>query len=152
MSFILNYFTESGDKVLSNFNYGFIAGVVVFFVLAIFTRLIFFVFFSNPNRCPGITIRAEKGKIFFSAGAIADIVRIASSSFTNVRLDKIYLIKEKDILSIDITTTIINREDPLTGTMEMLQAKILDTMSERLGISSVKSVNISVKKIPSATD
>ncbi len=146
------FFIESPSESLSNFNMGFVAGVLVFFVLALLTRLIFFLFFSNMNRSSGITINALKGKIFISSGAVSDIVKISASAFHEVRIEKIFLMKEKELLYIDIFISIMNSKDPLTGVIELLQNRVLETLNERLGINSVRTVNVKVKKVVSSIE
>ncbi len=149
---LYKFFLESQSEAFYNFKMGFMGGVLVFFVLAILTRIIFLFYVSRLNLCKGISIKGANGKIFISASAVADLVRLSSSSFNEIRIEKIALINDKDFLSIDLQISIMNGKDPLTMILESLQAKILETLSDRLGVNSVKSVNIKVKKVVSAVE
>lgn len=142
----------ASNQSLYNFKIGFLAGVIVFFLLAILTRLIIFFFISNKNRCDGISISSLKGKIFVSASAISDLVRIAASSFGEIKIEKIALKKNNETLYLDIAISIISGKDPISGVIEMLQAKILDTLNDRLSVNSLRSVNVKVQKIVSSIE
>lgn len=147
MDSFARYLIESHNAEMQNFNLGFIAGVVVFLVLALIVRLIIMIIISNSKKSPGVKIKITNGNIFISSTAISDLVQLTAETFANIEIEKVNLLKDKNSLYIDLKIILGNKDEPFTGTAELLQSKILESLKDRFGIDAIREINVYIRKI-----
>ena len=131
------------------FKLGFLAGIVIFLVLALLVRIIFIFIITSRRRCPGILMPTSQGSIFVSTAAIADLIEKETESFAHVKIYKTHLLREDNSISIELIVAIRFKDEKVVNMLEQMQLKILDSLKERLGIDRVKSVNIRIRKFHS---
>lgn len=120
------------------FIYGFIIAVLL---LLLFRILIWSL---SSNKCSGIIIDGENGQLFITTGAIEDFVIRTLADKDEMVIDKVKLNRKGQNYSV----TIFIRVAADANVSEMrpsIEGRILSQTVSRLGIDSIKTVNILLK-------
>lgn len=145
--FVTNYLFDFQNVDQFNFQLGYVIAVVVFLLLLLGIIIIRGIWFGFPKRCNGIKISGLNGTLFITAGALSDLVKSIGLNFNLLEIIKVKLLEKKASFSLELHVAIDNREKSFSSVTADLRTKILESLSERFGIDSIKEVNIFVKKI-----
>lgn len=121
-----------------------LAGVLVYILIL---EIIFFMFKKKEKRCNGIFSESEKGALYVSATAIAELVKSKESEVSGITIIKTYLAKRKKSYFIKIDTELINDNGICPERVEHLQNKVLSAVNDNLGIKSIGKVDVTVKRV-----
>jgi hypothetical protein len=121
-----------------------LAGVLLFIFIMEFISLIFR---RKEKKCYSIFADSEKGKLYISTAAIADLVKSKESEVSGITVIKTYLAKRKKTYFIKIETELINDNEICAERIAHLQNKVLSAINDNLGIKSIEKVDIIIKRI-----
>ena len=129
------------------FNEGIFVALVGVLIFIFVLEIIAFIFRKKEKRCHGIFSDSEKGKLYISTAAIADLVKSKESEVSGITIIKTYLAKRKKDYFIKIETELINDNEICAERIAHLQNKVLSAINDNLGIKSIEKVDIIVKRV-----
>ena len=129
------------------FKEGAFAALIGMLVFIGIIEIIYFIFRKKEKRSHGIFSDSEKGKLYVSAAAIADLVKSKESEVSGITVLKTYLAKRKKTYFIKIETELINDNGICPERVEHLQNKVLSAINDNLGIKSIEKVDVIVKRV-----
>lgn len=121
-----------------------LVGILTFIIIL---EIIYFIFRKKEKRCHGIFSDSEKGKLYISTAAIADLVKSKESEVSGITVIRTYLAKRKKTYFIRIETELINDNGICPERVAHLQNKVLSAINDNLGIKSIEKVDVIVKRV-----
>jgi hypothetical protein len=145
---ILNGLFGAEDSTLQEFKLGFVAGILLFFILAVIIRLSVLLFFSRDKRSKGIRIMGDEGTIVISPSAVSDLIKGIGNSIKHIEVSNVKLLEEKESGAF-ITVHLIMEgiETNFSKISSDFQKKIQESLKEQLGIECIKKIVICLDKI-----
>ncbi len=121
-----------------------LAGILVYIIIL---EIIHFIFRKKEKRSHGIFSDSEKGKLYVSTAAIADLVKSKESEVSGITVIRSYLAKIKKTYFIRIETELINDNGICPERVAHLQNKVLSAINDNLGIKTIEKVDVIVKRV-----
>lgn len=120
------------------FIYGFIVAILLLLLLKTF------VWALSSNKCAGISLDGENGQLYITSGAVEDFVIRTLADKDEMVIDRVKLHRKGQTYSV----TIFIRVAADANVSEMrpsIEERILSQTVSRLGVDSIKTVNILLK-------
>ncbi len=123
-------------------NHDFIYGVVLVLVLLILFKILLWSF--GNNKCTGISLAGQHGTLLISAHAIEDFVIRTLADKEDMVIDKVSLSSLKEGFAITVSIRVA-AEANVSDLRAVVEERILRQASSKLGIDSIKTINLMVK-------
>jgi hypothetical protein len=144
---ILDSLFTAKEVDLQNFKRGFIAGVAVFFILAVMVRILLLYLFRGDKRSNGIKIIGEGGGIIIAPGAVSDLVKGIGNGIKHMEVSKVKLFNSGESLYLNVYVVMEGNDTNFSGVSNSFQKQIIEALKDRFGIECVKNVNVYLDKI-----
>ena len=138
----------SGQNLhMRNFRVGYVWGVLVVLILLISVKIIHYWLFCKRRKVHEIKILGEGGSLFVSSSAIGDMVKFVGAAFEYIDISKVSLWEGKYGVVMDINVSYDMHAARFPDLANKLKAAIRENLEGRLGIDSIKFIDIHDKKI-----
>ncbi len=139
---------KAEESNLENFKLGFVAGVLVFAILAVLIRLVLLYLSRGDRRSRGIKISGDNGSIVISPGAISDLVKGIGNGIKHVEVSKVKLLEAQDeTLYLEVHIVMAGGETRFGDISNEFQRQVVETVKDRFGVQCIKSVAVHLDKI-----
>jgi hypothetical protein len=138
----------------NDFERGFFAAMLLtaaIFLLLLLLCLILKIIFRKPA-VPGVTLPREDGDIFISRNAIFSTVSRLEEVFPELEISKITLHRSRSELAMTVSVLFYENGSPCDALAGNLKQRIFETLKNKLGIDTVKSVSVILVKAPVEND
>jgi len=125
-----------------NPDHEFIYGAVLAVLLIILLKL--FLWAVKGKKCTGITLNGEHGELFISATAVEDFVIRTLADKDEMVIDRVKLSKKSQNYTVTLTIRVA-ADANVSEVRPAIEKRILNQTVNRLGVDSIKTVNIYVK-------
>ncbi len=110
----------------------------------LFILLKFFFWSVKNKKCDGILLQGENGDLFITAGAVEDFVIRTLADRDEMVIDRVKLSKKAQQYSVGIFIRVA-ADANVSEMRPQIEDRILSQTVSRLGVDSIKTVNIMLK-------
>jgi hypothetical protein len=124
--------------VRDEFLYGIVIAVVLIYLIRILIWLL------TSRKCPGINLIGERGNLFITSGAIEDFIIRTLADREEMVIDKVKLSRKGSSYLVSIIMR-VSAETNLSELRPVIEERVLEHITSRMGIDSIKEVNMVLK-------
>ena len=124
--------------VRDEFLYGVVLAVVLIYLIRILIWLL------TSRKCLGINLIGERGNLFITSGAIEDFIIRTLADREEMVIDKVKLSRKGSSYLVSIIMR-VSAETNLNELRPVIEERVLEHITSRMGIDSIKEVNMFLK-------
>jgi len=124
-----------------------LAGVLAFII--ILKILGFILFRRRARKASGLFVESEKGRLYISRQAIADLVKSKEIEVPGLTVYSTYLLRKRKNYTVKVVAELNDKDGIFPELVMSLQKKVLTSLNENLGVDSIKKVDIELKRVNS---
>ena len=116
------------------------------FVLAVLLIILFklFIWSLSNKKCPGISLEGEHGELFITSSAVEDFIIRTLADKDEMVIDRVKLNRKGQNYSVSIFIRVA-ADANVSEMRPGIEKRILTQTVSRLGVDSIKTVNINLK-------
>ncbi|HBM16459.1 MAG TPA: hypothetical protein DD381_09000 [Lentisphaeria bacterium] len=124
-----------------------LSGLLAFIIIL---KILGFIFFRrNSRKAYGLYVESERGQLYISRQAIADLVKSKEIEVPGLTVYSTHLLRKRKTYSVKIVAELNDKDGIFPELVMSLQKKVLNSLNENLGVDSINKVDIELKRVNS---